>query len=370
MKVALVHDFLIEFGGAERVLVEIKKIFPEADVYTAYFDKERLGIHAEEFKDWNIITSWADKIPLFRKLHSPLRFLYPLIWESFDFSQYDLVISSSNNLSKGIITKPTTKHISYIHHPPRYLYYYETAVEWQKYFPIRVYGHLINHSLRMADYLFAQRPDYLLANSEETKKRIKKFYRRDSEVVYPPITIPKMIAEYKNYDKKYYITLSRLAKAKHVDVLIKAANTYKFQLKVVGSGRDSEYLKSLAGDTVEFLGSVSDEILSSLFKDATAFLFASRDDEFGMAPIEAMAHGLPVIAYASGGLKETIKNGQNGYLYEDLDEKAVGEEIKKIESLSDEKYLEMRKKARILAEQYSVESFKKKILTFIQTNSM
>ncbi|HLL61231.1 MAG TPA: glycosyltransferase, partial [Candidatus Nitrosocosmicus sp.] len=263
MKIALVHDFLIEFGGAERVLVELKKIFPKADVFTAYYDAESLGIHNEQMKDWNIITSWADKIPFLRKLHSPLRFLYPLIWESFDFSQYDVVISSSNNLSKGIITKPNTKHISYIHHPPRYLYYYQTAMEWQKYWPIKIYGHLINHKLRQFDYLYAQRPDLLIANSEETKSRIAKFYRRDAQVIYPPVTISKDSKfEIRNSKSDYYITLSRLARAKHIDLLIRAANQYKFKLKIVGAGRDKDYLKSMAGDTVEFLGSVSDEELS------------------------------------------------------------------------------------------------------------
>ena len=139
MKVALVHDQLREFGGAERVLVAFKKIFPKADVYTTTFDLNSLGSHKELIKDWKVYVSWFGKIPFLKHFYSPFRFLTPLIWESFDFSKYDLVISSSGSwMSKGIIIKKPTVHISYIHHPPRYLYGYETAIEWQKYFFIKV----------------------------------------------------------------------------------------------------------------------------------------------------------------------------------------------------------------------------------------
>ena len=191
MKVALVHDQLQEFGGAERVLVALKKIFPQSDVYTSFYNPETLAVQQKHFKNWKIITSWADKLPLLKKIYSPLRFITPWIWESFDFSQYDLVISSSGSyMSKGIITRPETLHISYLHHQPRYLYYYETAIEWQKYLPFKIYGNFINHDLRLWDFLSSQRVDYFIANSEETKKRIQKFYRRDASVIYPPVNIP------------------------------------------------------------------------------------------------------------------------------------------------------------------------------------
>ena len=190
MKVALVHDQLREFGGAERVLVSLKKIFPQADIYTTTFDLNSLGIHKNLIKDWKVNVSWFGKIPLLNRFYSPFRFLTPLIWESFDFSGYDLVISSSGSwMSKGIKTKKPTVHISYIHHPPRYLYGYETAIEWQKYFFIKIYGYIINHFLRIWDFISTQRADFLIANSEETKRRIEKFYRRDSTVIYPPVDI-------------------------------------------------------------------------------------------------------------------------------------------------------------------------------------
>lgn len=367
-KVAIVHDQLQEFGGAERVLIALKEIYPQADVYTSFYNPETLGIHAHHFKDWNIITSWGDKVPFFKKLYSPLRFLTPYLWEAFNFNGYDLVISSSGSyMCKGVITRPETLHVCYIHHPPRYLYYYQTAVEWQKYWPVKVYGHLINHGLRMWDYLSSQRVDYFIANAEETKKRVEKCYRRDSEVIYPPVTIPTEPTSYKPPATSYYITTSRLARAKHVDILIHAANKAKFNLKVIGSGRDAPYLKSIAGPTVEFLSGLSDEEFAEMYTGAKAFLFASVDEEFGIAPIEAMGYGVPIIAYASGGLTETVEEGKNGYLYHKLHEEGLLEKLEKLDKLSPSDYESMREYARKSAEKYTFSQFKKQITDFINS---
>src|SRR3989344_4504632 len=367
MKIALVHDQLQDFGGAERVLVALHKIYPKADVFTSFYNPASLGIHKNEFKDWNIITSWADKAPFIKKLYSPFRFITPWIWESFDLSQYDLVISSSGAyMSKGIITKPNTVHICYLHHQPRYLYYYETAREWQRYFPVKIYGHLINHDLRIWDYISSQRVNYFIANSEETKRRIEKFYRRESVVIYPPVNIPQtmttQVRPHSSSNHNYYITVSRLARAKHIEILLNAANKMKFNLKIIGSGRDEHYLKSIAGETVEFLGNISDDTLSMLYQNARAFLFASVDEEFGIAPIEAMGHGLPVIAYASGGLKETVKEGINGYLFDKFDEDSLIGKINELTDLTEGKYEEMKKNARLEAEKYSFGNFKRNII--------
>lgn len=368
MKVALVHDQLREFGGAERVLVSLKKIFPQADVYTTTFDLNSLGSHKKLIKDWKVNLSWFGKIPFLNKFYSPFRFLTPLIWESFNFSKYDLVISSSGSwMSKGVKTNKPTIHISYIHHPPRYLYGYETAIEWQKYFFIKIYGYVINHFLRIWDFTSSQRADFLIANSEETKKRIEKFYRRDSTVIYPPVNISefKFVNSLICQPNNYFLTVSRLARAKHIDVLIKAANVSKFKLKIVGSGRDEERLKQIAGPTVEFLGNLNDEELKKTYLDAKAFLFASRDEEFGIAPVEAMGYGLPVIAYRSGGIPEYVIDGKNGYLFDELDESLLVRKVNELTSLSKEKYLEMKKEARKTAENFSEEKFKKQILEFV-----
>lgn len=370
MRVALIHDQLQEFGGAERVLISLHNIFPDADVYTSFYDPKSLGKHFEHFKDWKIITSWMDKLPLVKKLYSPLRFITPYIWQSFDLSNYDLVISSSGSyMCKGVITKPSTLHLCYLHHPPRYLYYYQTAREWQKYWPIRAYGNFINHDLRVYDYISSQRVNYFIANSEETKKRIEKYYRRDAEVIYPPVSISNIknkILNIKNKNTSYYITVARLEKTKHIDVLIRSANKKQFNLVIVGTGRDEERLKLIAGKTVTFTGSIDDKKLHEVYTGAKAFLFAATDEEFGIVTIEAMSYGLPVIAFKSGGLKETVKEGFNGYLYNELNEESIIKKIELFEKLTPDEYIKMKENARNESEKYSEEEFKKKILNIIK----
>lgn len=330
MKMAIVHDHLLEFGGAERVLVSLHKAFPDADIYTSYLNRDNLGVHGPELDGMNIHKSWADRVPGMKRLHSPLRFMYPLIWESMDFTGYDCVITSSATaMSRGIITRPDT---------------------------------LINHGLRMWDYIAAQRPDFIISNSEETKKRVSKFYHRDSDVIYPPVTLAT------HRDKKvgeYYITVSRLARAKHIDVLIQAANTLGKQLIVVGGGRDESYLRSIAGPTVQFVGNVIESKLYELYEGAAAFLFASQDEEFGIAPVEAMSHGVPVIAYASGGLKETVKDGKNGFLYSELSATSAAAAIERYEGLSEHEKSEMSKHARKESEQYGEEEFIKQVRNYV-----
>jgi len=376
MKVAIVHDQLREFGGAERVLVALKKIYPQAEIFTTTFDLNSLGIHKELIKNWKVNVSWFGKIPFLNRFYSPFRFLTPLIWESFNFDKYDLVISSSGSwMSKGIKTNKPTIHISYIHHPPRYLYGYETAIEWQKYFLIKIYGYIVNHFLRIWDFTSSQRADYLIANSEETKRRIEKFYRRDAVVIYPPVNIPdsKLFKTIYNnlqpFKTDYFLTVSRLARTKHIDVLIKAANLAKFNLKIVGSGRDFERLKQTACPTVEFLGNLSDQELKKIYLNAKAFLFASKDEEFGIAPVEAMGYALPVIAFRSGGLPEYLIDGKNGYLFDHLDENSLVEKVKKFESLKVEKLKKMRKEARKTAERFSEKIFKENILNFVNSKT-
>lgn len=369
MKVALVHDQLQEFGGAERVLVTLKKIYPDADVYTSFYSPQKLGRHAHLFKDWNIITSWADKVYPFKRFFSPFRFITPLLWKYFDFSKYDLVISSSGAyMSKGVKTSGKTLHICYLHHQPKYLYGYETPSNWQKHLIIRIYGNFINHFLRMYDFSSSQTVDHFIVNSQEMQRRCAKFYRRDSTVVYPPVSIPEKIPVVAPNKPKpsYYLSICRLSSPKHVDLLIKAANKVPFTLKVVGIGGHEAYLRSIAGPTVEFVGSVPDKQFEELFEGAKAFLFAGVDEEFGIAPVEALGRGVPLIAYNSGGLKETVLNGKNGFLFDELTENSLIEAINKLEKLSAGAYGVMRKAARAEAEKYSEEHFVKTITRFVR----
>lgn len=335
MKVALVHDYLNEFGGAERVLLALSEIYPQAPIYTAFALE---GSPAwDRFKDRRIIESWAAKIPGFRtKLHSPLRFLTPLIWESFNLNDYDVVISSSSwFMPKGVLTRPETVHICYCHTPPRYLYGYATSIEWQKYWPIRIYAHLINKKLREYDFLSSQRVDVFVANSENVARRIEKFYRRDSVVIHPPVEInSKLEIRNSKLDKNYYLTGGRLVGAKHFDLAIMAANKLGVTLKIYGDGPLRNELQKISGKTVEFLGRVSEVELVALYRGAKAFIALAEDEDFGITPVEAMAHGCPVTAYKGGGYLETIAEGQTGVFVEDLNIDSVIKAISKLDTLS------------------------------------
>lgn len=368
MKVALVHDFLKEYGGAERVLEALHEIWPKAPVFTSFADLKGLGPHAERFKKWDIRQSWVAKIWPVKKLHSPLRFLAPWIWESFDFKGFDVVITSSSwYINRGIKVPPGTVHISYMHTPPRHLYGYQTAVEWQKYWPIRLYGQIINHFLRLYDFEVSQKVNYFLANSQETQRRIAKFYRRESTVIYPPVS---MINEPVNLKiesperSEYYLSVGRLARAKHIDLAIKACLKLKKPLVIVGTGREVDYLKSLVpknNQQIQFVGEVADQALPQLYKNAKALLFPAEDEEFGIVPVEAMAYGVPVVAYASGGPLETILDGKTGTFFEKLTPDSLARAMTKLSRLKINP-ADCRKQAA----KFSKERFQKEVRQFVE----
>lgn len=318
MKIALVHDYLNEFGGAERVLLALSEMWPEAPIYTAFYHK---GSPAwERFRDRDIRVSWVHHIPGFAtRLHSPLRFLAPTIWDSFDFSGLDVVIGSASwYITKGFAKKGKAIEICYCHTPPRWLYGYVTASEWQKYAPVRAYATIVGFFMRHYDWRAAQSVDYFIANSQETARRIKKFYRREAEVIYPPVEVisdkRKVISKKKNISllssrfspKNYFLVVSRLAEPKRVDLAILAANKLKEPLKIIGTGPDEERLKRLAGPTVEFLGHCSDEEVRKLYAGAKAFLATAIDEDFGLTPVEAMAAGTPVVTFRGSGYLESV----------------------------------------------------------------
>lgn len=365
-RIAIVHDFLMEYGGAERVVEALHDIWPDAPVYTSFVDYDALGPHAERIKKWNIVESSFGKSWLMRKFHSPLRFLAPLVWEGFDFSKFDVVISSSGwYISRGIMTRPETTHICYLHHPPRHLYGYQTAMDWQKYWLIRVYAALVNHRLRIYDYIASQRVDYFIANSEETKRRIKKFYRRDADVIYPPVEISKQqIANSQQQKNKYYLIVSRLARAKHIDLAIKACQELEEKLVIVGKGREESYLKQIANSqqsTVEFWGEVPDEKLPEVYSNAKALIFPAEDEEFGIVPVEAMGYGVTVIALRSGGVPETVVEGKTGIFFDTLSVDSLVDALKSFEKLSFNP-----EECRKQAEKFSKEEFANSMVEFVK----
>jgi glycosyltransferase involved in cell wall biosynthesis len=287
MKVALVHDYLREYGGAERVLEALHDLFPDAPVYTSYYRPKGLGPHKERIKKWEIHTSFLQKIPFVNPLISPLRIIAPLLFENFDLKHYDVVISSAAvYFAKAVITRPDTLHISYIHTPPRYLYGYAT--------PTNLYSNplkaaivsLMNHVLRIWDFETSQRPDVIVVNSKNVATRVQKFYRRESIVIYPPVAIEVYKNAVTAQKGEYFISLNRLYSEKNIDLIVKACSELHLPLKVVGVGPQMSALKKIATKNVEFLGEVSDEEKIALLANAKATILASKDEDFGIVPVE------------------------------------------------------------------------------------
>ena len=335
-KVALVHDYLAEYGGAERVLEALHEIFPKAPLYTAFVDKKRLGDNWKRFKDWRIYESWLTKIPFYKKLFSPLRIFAPSFFNHFDLSDYDLVISSTNAyFAKAVKVRDVKKHFVYCHTPARSLWGYSAMTDWKKNRLIHFFGTLINHYLRVVDVQIARdNVGTFIANSKETQRRIAKFYRLPSKVVYPPmsLSLPKKLTPVSK--RHYYLYVNRLALAKHPELAVQVATKLKLPLKVVGVGKMLPKLKEMAGETVEFLGFVDDNKLRQLYANAKALLYPVEDEDFGIVPIEAMSFGTPVVAHASGGPLETITHLKNGVLLDTLDVVSLIEAVKKLDKLS------------------------------------
>ncbi len=364
MRVALVHDYLKEYGGAERVLEALCELFPDAPIYTAFYVKDSSA--GKAFANKKIIASGFNKILQFKNLFSPLRFLTPLIWESFNFDGFDLVISSASwYITKSIITNPSTVHICYCHTPPRWLYGFKTALEWKRFWPVRIYGEILGHFLRQYDYLASKRVDYFIANSKNTQERIKKFYRRDSDVIYPPVNVEQIIKETANLKpKNYYLVVARLAGAKGLDLAIDTARKLGITLKIVGEpvGLKWENHKIPGiNANIEFLGRVNDQDLWKLYGECKAFLALAQDEDFGITPVEAMAAGRPVIAFRGGGYLETVVEGKTGVFFSDPTAESLSDVISKLYKL------EIREEdCREQARNFSQEKFRKNILEFVK----
>lgn len=370
MKVALVHDYIKEFGGAERVLKVLTEIFPDAPIYTAFCVKGSTA--HREFKDKKIIESFLAPLLKLGKLYSPLRFLIPVIWGSFDLSDYDLVITSCSwYVTRGFKIGQKTKVIAYCHTPPRWLYGYETSVGFTKYWPVKVYATLVGHFIRIYDFLTAQPPkrdkipvragvDVFVANSENVKQRIQKFYRRDAVVVYPPVEVEKIqkVSRKLRVSQKedYFLIVSRLVGAKGIEEAAVAFKNLPYKLKIVGEAAGysdvARKLKNISGGNVELLGRVSDNKLYKLYALARGFIALARDEDFGITPVEAQAAGTPVIAYNGGGFKETVIDGVTGVLIDSTDENSIKGAIDRFNKIKWN-----RKKIQKNAERFGKEKF-------------
>jgi len=396
MKIALVHDYIKEYGGAERVLEALHEIWPEAPVYTSVYLPEFLGPHKERFKDWDIHTSFLQYIPFKEKLISPFRIIAPFVFRSFDLSKFDVVIVSatgaySPNSKFKIQNSKLSKrpiHICYCHTPPRYLYGYATAREWKKNLIFRAIGEIGNHFLRLVDFKSSQNVDYFIANSKNVAGRIEKFYRREAVIIYPPVDIKSKIKnqksklQVKSQNKGYYLAGGRLARPKHIDLIVQACRELRVPLKVFGRGfggygeelnkelrsmnyglrenKNHDSLFIIHNSDVEFLGEVSDEEKLELMRNAKAYIFASEDEDFGITPVEAMSCGTAVIAYRSGGVVESIIDGKTGIFFDELTVDSLCKTIKQFSNITIDSFdcIEQAKK-------FSKERFEKAIRKFV-----
>jgi len=330
-KVALVHDYLAEYGGAERVLEALHEIFPEAPVYTAFVDLKRLGVEWQKFAKFDIRQTWLSKVPLHKKLFSPLRIFAPQFFRSLDLSAYDLVISSTNAYFAKAVRVSNGKHFCYCHTPSRSLWGYNTQTDWQSNPVTKFLGALINHYLRIEDVKIARsNVDHFIANSHETARRITKFYKLPSTVIYPPVNIPLQPPDIKQA-RTYYLYVNRLAWAKHPELAVQVCSQLKLPLKVVGAGKMLSQLKKIAGPTVQFLGHVKDQELCKLYRGAIGLIYPVEDEDFGIVPVEAMAYGVPVIAHYSGGPKESVIEGKTGVFFQNLTARDLKEALERFQ---------------------------------------
>ena len=362
MKIAIVHDYIKEYGGAERVLEAMHEIYPDAPIYTSVYLPSYLGPHKNRFTNWDIRTSWAQNLPFKAKLISPIRLIAPFLFGSFDFSKFDIIIvSATGAYSPNSIKKADTVQICYCHTPPRYLYGYETARDWKKNILSRIIGTIAIHILRMVDFKSSRNVDYFIANSNETKRRIEKFYRKDTTVIYPPVDVqvPDFVVK-----ENYYLAGGRIARAKHTDLIVDAFIKNGLPLKIFGkgfAGFEEELKDKVQNKTnIEFVGEVTDVKKDKLMAEAKAFVFASEDEDFGIVPVEAMMAGTPVIAHRSGGVLETVIEGKTGLFFDEFTIESLNGVIKEFEKTKfDPKVLQKH------AQKFGKERFKKEIKEFV-----
>ncbi len=339
MKVALVYDRVNKWGGAERVLLALHGMFPDAPLYTSVYHPPTAG-WAKEF---TVKTSFLQHIPLAKNHHELFALIMPLAFRSFSFDEYDLVISVTSEAGKGIVTRGRTKHICYLLTPTRYLW--SGYNEYFKGFLLRFISFPLVWLLRIWDRKVAENPDVIISISEEVRNRARKYYNRDSVVVYPPVSLAfgslalsgqlenKKLNAHKLNAKRspYFLVVSRLVGYKRIDIAIEACNMLKIPLKIVGSGAVEQELKKIAGPTIEFLGNLTDSELVGYYKNCEALLFPGVED-FGLTMVEAMGLGKPVIVYRKGGALEIVKEGETGEFFYPQTTKSLIAVLRKFDS--------------------------------------
>jgi len=365
LKIALVHDWLLGVGGAEKTLKALHEIFPQAPVYTLFYNKnftDKFLPRAE------IQTTFVQKMYKTLRSHKLLTPLLPVAVESFDLSDFDLVISSSVAFAKGLILKPQTKHICYCYSPTRQLWDWHAEYKQEPHLAPRWITSLTQHFLGIWDRHASTRVDQFVAISENVSQRIQKYYQRDSVVIYPPVTQLTVnslrLTAIENYTLKtvnYFLIVSRLYKHKNIDIAVRAFNKLEWPLVVIGDGPEFKHLKKLAGPTIKLLGYQPDEVVSQYYTGCSGFIMPQEED-FGITPIEAMSYGKPVLALKRSGALEYIQEGINGEFFDDPTEEVLADGIRRLKQNLPYYDTEQIKKT---AERFSEERFSKEILNFI-----
>ncbi len=356
MKTAIVHDWLNQIGGAEDVLETLLEMYPGVPVYTSLYWRDKMPPH---WRQWDIRTSFINRLPLAQKRQQLYFPLYPMAFEQFDFSGYDLVLSNKSGFCHGVITDPKTLHICYCLTPTRYVWRYFQYAEQENLNGLLkaiMPPFLVN--LRQWDRLAADRVDHFIAISQTIRQRIAKIYRRDSTIIYPPVDTRRFAPLGRCDD--YFLIVGRLVPYRRIDVLIEAFNKMQKPLVIAGSGRDRERLQAMAGPTIEFLGRVPDDDLPDLMARCRAFMWPGEED-FGISPIQAMAAGRPVIAYAAGGALETVIPGRTGALFYEQTTQSI---ITAVEQFDEQSYDPWAISA--FAANFDTAEFKRKMLRFVE----
>jgi len=354
-KVAIVCDWLTDMGGAERVILALHKLYPNAPIYTSIYNR----VNLPQFSEADVRTSFLQSMPGAKHRHQRYLAQMPLAFESFDLDDYDVVISSSHSCAKGVITKPDTLHVSYCHSPPRYLWdgshQYVNEYPWPKILKKTLIPSILHH-LRIWDRAAADRVDLYVANSHYVASRIEKYYRHDSRVIHPPVELQPFEVVEKD---DYYLAVGRLIPYKRFDLIVQAFNELKRPLKIVGVGNQLKKLQKLASSNVEFLGMVSEESLHSYYKYAKALIFPQVED-FGITPLEAMGAGCPVIAYGAGGALETVKDKESGLFFDEQTVESLGEAVRTFEAMHFDPAV-----VRAQAEKFDSEVFAREFADFV-----
>lgn len=358
LRIALVHDWLLNIGGAEKVLKTLHEIFPDAPIYTLFYNNEFTDFF---LPDAEITPTFLQKLLKIFRSHKLLLPLMPIAAESINLSNFDLVISSSVAFSKGLILKPRTKHICYCYSPMRQIWDWHAEYKRETHKAPKIITNLFQHFLRIWDRNASTRVDHFIAISKNVQERIKKYYQRESEIIYPPVARPILNTKYKLPAKNYFLIVSRLFRHKNIEIAVKAFNKLGIPLVIIGTGPEFKKLKKLAGKNVIMLGQQPDEILPVYYQNCSAFIMPQEED-FGMTPIEAMGYGKPVLALRRGGALEYIQEGINGEFFEDPIEEVLADGVRRIkENLPRYNAAEIKK----TAERFSKEKFAVEIISFI-----